>query len=143
MQPSEIIPTFLRICPDFLPVWEHHRKFTPPGETLYYLDMARLARFVVDSFIAGSVQCFDNLFDNIERLLLDDNEDVRALITIGLLEDIQTYSTHYEFGPDAFLQWLKPLSRQAWFEIARRWEGKTSLMEVIREEMKQQDQDNV
>jgi hypothetical protein len=61
------------------------------------------------------------------------------LVVIGLLEDIQTIASHQPFGPTAFVQSLGPISRQGWDDIAKTWEGKSTLMDVIRSERNQND----
>jgi len=37
-------------------------------------------------------------------------------------------------GGDVLIEWLGPTSLIAWAEIAKTWEGKSSLMDVIRAE---------
>src|SRR4029453_15928477 len=62
-------------------------------------------------------------------------EEARVAATVGVLESVQVQSTHYPFGQEAFVQWLGPLSRQAWFEIDELWRaGGGPLAGVIRAE---------
>ncbi len=54
---------------------------------------------------------------------------------VGLLEDIQVIATHYPFGQEAFVPYLGQISLQAWYWIEKTWEGKPSLMDVVRSEL--------
>ncbi len=64
------------------------------------------------------------------------NQNLRELIAIGFLEDVQNVASWQVFGKEAFIPFLGPQSRQAWNEIERIWADKTSLMEVVRDELK-------
>jgi hypothetical protein len=55
---------------------------------------------------------------------------------IGFLEDVQNIASWQPFGKAVFIPFLKPQSHDAWNEIERVWAGKTSLMDVVREESK-------
>lgn len=57
------------------------------------------------------------------------------LITIGFIEDLQNISSHY-FGYDKFEKYLGARTKQNWDCIIKIWEGKASLMDVVRSENK-------
>ena len=71
-----------------------------------------------------------------EHWLVNGNQNLRDLIGIGFLEDLQNVASWQAFGKEAFIPLLGPQCRQAWNEIERTWAGKTSLMEVFRAEGK-------
>jgi hypothetical protein len=79
--------------------------------------MSELAHYVVESYAHGITAEFPNLFATIERLLQIPDSDVEALITIGLLEDIQSIASHRDFGFSVFRPWLGPQSLRAWDEV--------------------------
>jgi len=130
----QIIPKLLEVCPEFQAQWNEHLKYWGDEARGDYIDIAEFARFVVDCYANGRTQRFPQMFEAVEALLKHGHQKVKKLMTIGLLEDIQTIATHHEFGPDVFLKWLGPISREAWFRISKAWEGKSSLMDVVREE---------
>jgi hypothetical protein len=76
---------------------------------------------------------FPAAFAAIERVLNEGDQRARGIAGIGVLEDIQTIASH-SCGGDVFVEWLGPTSRVAWVQIAKMWEGKSSLMAVIRAE---------
>ena len=129
MKPEDIIPSLLKACPDFAPVWKAHVAYWANEQRGHYIDMSEFAHFLVKSVSAGKVKCLPEAFQVIETLLNQGNDEVKQLVSIGLLEDIQTISSNNQVSPDIFLKWLGPSSTLAWIEIAKMWEGKSSLMD--------------
>jgi hypothetical protein len=74
-----------------------------------------------------------------EHWLVSGNENLRGLIAIGFLETLQNAASWRTFGREAFISFLGPQSRQAWNEIEKIWACKTSLMEVVRDELKKRE----
>ena len=130
----QIIPKLLEVCPEFQAHWNEHLEYWGDEARGDYIDIAEFARFVVDCYANGRTERFPQIFEAVEALLKDGHPKVKELMTVGLLEGIQTVATHHEFGPDVFLNWLGPLSLESWFRISKAWEGKSSLMDVVREE---------
>ena len=129
-----VIPRFLEVCPSFQQRWDEHIAYwagKPAGD---YLDIAELAHHVVESYAAGDRSCLPAIFQLTEELLRAGHPKQKEIMSVGLLEDVQTIASHHDFGPDAFLSYLGPLSRDAWDEIARTWQGKSSLAQVVRSE---------
>jgi hypothetical protein len=129
-----VIPKFLDVCPAFRPRWEQHLSYwhgEPAGD---YNDIVKLAHFVVEAYARGDTSCLPAIFQLAEEFLVSGHPKQKEIVTLGLLEDIQTIASHHEFGPDAFVPYLGPLSRESWAQIARTWEGKHSLMDVLRAE---------
>lgn len=97
--------------------------------------MAVFAQHTVDNYANGITAECGPLFAAIERILEIGDEDAIGLAVTGVLEDIQTISTHHPFGPAVFEPWLGPKSRQAWAETDALWRaGGGSLAGVIRHE---------
>jgi hypothetical protein len=117
------IQRLVGICPEFQPSWREYlasweRK--PAGE---YNQIGSLARWVVDRMAAQQVECFPALFGEVETMLDGASEDLRAVLVIGLLEDIQYVSTDRGVDPDIALSFLGPESRKSWFELIRQLHG--------------------
>jgi hypothetical protein len=134
---TSLISRFLEVCPGFKPRWEEHladRDDEPAGD---YNDMRELAAFIVDRQSRDDTSFLPAIFSLIESILEGSNAEEKKIMTVGLLESIQIQSTHLEFGPDAFVPYLGPHSRAAWASIARAWEGKDTMMDVLRAETEQ------
>jgi hypothetical protein len=132
---AEVMPRLVAEFPTFRPRWEKHLeswKGEPAGN---YNDIAEFVHFVVqDLYPSGNTEDLQHALDLMEHWLVNGNENLRGLITIGFLETLQNAASWQTFGREAFIPFLGPQCRQAWNEIERTWAGKTSLMEVIRAE---------
>jgi hypothetical protein len=134
----DLIEPLLAACPSFRPRWEQHLADWHGEDAGIYNDLAVFAHHLVDSYAADRTAEFAAVFQLIERLLSQGPEELREPLSLGLLEDLQVIGSHHPFGGDAFLPWLGPESRRAWQEISKLWEGKPSLADVIRTEVKGQ-----
>jgi len=134
---GEVMPRLTADFPDFRPRWEKHLdlwKGEPAGS---YNDIAEFAHFVVeDLHPKGKPADLQHAFDLMEHWLVYGNQRLRELIAIGFLEDVQNIASWQEFGKEAFIPFLGPESRREWNEIEKIWVGKTSLMDVVRAELK-------
>lgn len=109
----------IAVCPEFAPHWLQYLdswEGNPSGE---YNDMSALADWVVNRMAVGALDCFARLFDEVESLLVGSTTDVRNVIVIGLLEDIQNMSRDLGIDPDIALRYLGPESRKEWFFLIR------------------------
>ena len=134
---AEVMPRLIADFPGLRPRWEKHLELWKGEPAGSYNDIAEFAHFVVqDLYPNGNTADLQRAFDLMERWLLNGNQNLRDLIAIGFLEDVQNVASWQTFGREAFIPFLGSLSRQAWNEIEGTWAGKTSLMEVIRAERK-------
>ncbi|MGI8855887.1 MAG: DUF7674 family protein [Thermomicrobiales bacterium] len=133
---TQVIPLLLAACPEFYSRWEKHLAYWGDDERGPYTDIAQFAHFLVEGVRNNQTDCFISAFQSLERLIVEGDEEVRGVLTIGLLEDVQNIASH-SGGYDIFLPWLGPETRRAWVEIERMWEGKHSLMDVLRAERQQ------
>jgi hypothetical protein len=106
----------------YLDSWEGK----PSGE---YNDISVLADWIVGRMAAGVTDCFPEVFDEVESLLVGATSEVRNVIVIGLLEDIQNVSKDQHVDPDIALSYLGPESRKEWFflirHVQRDWPGQS------------------
>lgn len=123
---SEAVRRVVGVCPAFQDVWRQHLNFArDEGE---YIHINVLAEWVVDQVAADNRECLPELFAEVERILDGASPDVRNLMVIGLLEDIQLFALGKlepkpGFDPDVVLGLLGPQSRREWFGlIARYWD---------------------
>ena len=132
---AEVMPRLVAEFPTFRPRWEKHLEWWKGEPAGNYNDIAEFVHFVVqDLYPSGNTEDLQHAFDLMENWLVNGNENLRGLITIGFLETLQNAASWQTFGREAFIPFLGPQCRQAWNEIERTWAGKTSLMEVIRSE---------
>jgi|SRR5579859_1164910 len=124
---SEAVRRVVSVCPGFQDVWRQHLNFAhDDGE---YIHINVVAEWVVDQVTVGNRECLRELFDEVERILDGASRDVRNLMVIGLLEDIQLFALGKlepkpGFNPDVVLGLLGPQSRKEWFWlIARYWDA--------------------
>ena len=133
---AEVMPRLIDF-PGFRPRGEKHLELWKGKPAGSYNNIAEFAHFVVqDLYPNGNTPDLQRAFDLMEQWLVNGNQNLRDLITIGFLEDVQNAASWQEFGKEAFTPFLGPQCRQAWNEIEKTWVGKTSLMEVVRDEGK-------
>jgi hypothetical protein len=126
---QEAFDLLLDACPEAMSALDEQR--TEYGD-LPYLDMAVFARQVVESYKEGRTEIFPRFFTVVERLIIAGDDEVRGLAIVGFLEALQNNASWADFGPAVFVQWLGPNSLNAWNELNQLWEGKQSLMDVLR-----------
>src|SRR5262245_39688685 len=123
MKVADVVPAFLAVCPRIGPAWENHLAFWDgEAERGHYNDVGVVAHHLVDSFQSGDISEFPAVFALLERCLVEGDEQVKELATIGVIEDIQNIASHRSFGPWVFYDWLGPESRAAWDELWVFWQ---------------------
>lgn len=118
---AEVVRRLVTACPGFNDAWQAHLQWwegEPAGE---YNDLGALAEWIVDRMADGDIEYFPALFTEVEALLRDANTEVRNLLVIGLLEDIQNVAVNRPVDPDLILPFLGPEGRQGWFELIDMW----------------------
>jgi hypothetical protein len=123
MDKSTAVARLVGICPAFNEAWRQHRARwagKPAGE---YNDLGALAHWVVDETAAGRFECFPAIFDELEVLLALADADLRDLLVVGFLEDVQNIATNRHVDPDLVLPFLGRETRMGWFELIRMWHG--------------------
>jgi hypothetical protein len=129
-----IVPDLLSLCPGIEDRWRDHLGDWEGEERGDYIDISIIVHWLVDSYAIGNTDYFPALFQKAELLLESGHPSQQEVVVIGLFEDLQNVASHRDFGWKVFEKWLGPRSLAAWKEVESAWEGKTSLMDVIREE---------
>ena len=133
----EVMPLLLEACPGFEPMWREHLEYWHGEEAGIFNDTSEFARYLVESYGRGETAEFEQAFATVERLIREGDDEARGAATVGVIESVQVQSSHHPFGPEPFMHWLGPLSRQAWFEIEELWRaGGGTLAGVIRAELR-------
>ena len=135
MLTGDTILNLVNAFPAFLPRWrEHleHWKGAPAGQ---YNDIAEFVHFVVeDLYEKGNLDDMQRVFDCLERLFAEGNQETRDIIGLGFFETLQNFASWRPYCNTVFEPFLGPMSKEVWNEISRIWHGKGSLMDVIRAE---------
>jgi hypothetical protein len=134
IQPADIMPTLLAASPDFRPAWEEHLRYWGDEAAGVYNDTAAFVHYLVERYEQGDRATFPLVFDAIENFMVRGTPDSRDVASLGILETLQVVASHYPFGSEAFEEYLGPVSKVVWNELASTWEGKSSLADVIRSE---------
>ena len=66
-------------------------------------------------------------FDLMEHWLKNGHVNVRELVVVGFLEDLQNLASQQPFGKEAFIPFLGPKSREAWDDLERFWAGEGNI----------------
>jgi hypothetical protein len=132
---SPTICALVDAFPDFSARWREHIAHWGGEPAGSYNDMSAFAVFVVeDLYEKGQIDEIRRVFQLLERLLVEGDQDTRGLIAVGFLEDLQCVASWRPYGNKVFEQFLGPMSEQFWRELQQLWAGKSSLMDVIRSE---------
>ena len=132
----QIMPLLLEACPGFQPTWQEHLDWWKGEEPGAYNNTSEFARYLVESFENGQTSEFAAAFSAIERILNEGDQESRDIAGIGVIESLQTIGSNHSCGEDGFIQWLGPTSLRAWAEIETMWDGKDSLADVVRAEVR-------
>src|SRR6185295_7464142 len=119
---DDVVSALLSACPSIGPAWQEHLAFW--GEVSdrgVYNDASVIAHHVVDSFERGDLSELPAVFAVLERCLIEGNDNVQNLVTVGVLEDIQNIASHRPMGPLVFYKWLGPKSQAEWIRLCEFW----------------------
>jgi hypothetical protein len=121
----EAVQRLVAACPGFAETWNKHRANWGLERAGDYNDLGVLALWLVDQMAGGRLDCFPELFGELELLLAAASEEVRDLLVVGFLEDLQNIAANRQIDPDLALNFLGTESRRGWFELIRSWHGPT------------------
>ncbi len=133
----DLMPLFLEACPEFVPSWQKHLEWWNGEDAGAYNNISVLARFIIESYESEDLEPIKRIFALTESLLEKEELQITEILTIGLIEDIQNISLGRPYGCDVFLKFLGPRSTHAWNKVIEMWKGKSSLMDMIRAEKRE------
>ena len=132
LEKADIVPLMLEACPGATQAWQEHLEIWEGEEAGGFNDIAIFSRYMLDCYEQGNTEEIDAAFAMIEKLIVEGNDDVRAIAVTGFLENIQNAASHTDYGYSVFEPYLRPTSRRGWEELIVLWEGKSTLADVIR-----------
>ena len=124
---QDAVDRLVAACPDFAGAWAKHRERWGSESAGHYNDLGALALWVVNRMAAGDVGCFGHLFNELEALIVDSQPELRELLVVGFLEDVQNVATNRAVDPDIVLPFLGNESRKGWFELIQTWHGEAGM----------------
>jgi hypothetical protein len=137
--PGDVIPRLMQSCPSLAAPWQAHLDEWGGDEPGIYNDAAVAAHFFVELLEARNVHELAAGFATVEDLLLGGDRETRAMLIVGLIEDVQNISSNRGHDSTEFRQFLGPETSAAWERVHQYWQaiGARSLADVIRAEMGQ------
>jgi predicted NAD/FAD-binding protein len=97
--------------------------------------MAEFVHFVVeDVYEKGNLDETRRVFQLLEKLLVESDQETRTFICLGFSETLQNFASWRPEGNKVYEQFFGPMSTKVWSELQTMWTGKSSLMDVIRAE---------
>jgi hypothetical protein len=112
--------------PDFREPWRRFKESDRFGPDEPYNHLGELANHLVDAMKAGKVDGFAPVFAEVERQLKIASPEVRDLIIVGFLEDLQNISLNRELPMTAWTPWLGEKTAEAWKVLDDMWQGRLS-----------------
>jgi hypothetical protein len=131
---TEVITNLIEACPGIESKWEEHLAWWGDEERGSYNDISVIAHYLVERVTEDQTDFFPKVFQLIEQYLVEGGEEIRNLMVVGLLEGLQNVGSWESVGYRVFEKWLGPESQLAWRYLEKLWEGKSSVMDVLREE---------
>jgi hypothetical protein len=134
---SPVISALQQAFPDFGDRWKKHVASWGGNSAGSYNDMAEFVHFVVeDVYEKGNLDETRRVFQLLEKLLVEADQETTNLIGLGFFETLQNVASHRPQGNKAYEQFFGAMSKKVWGELQKMWTGKSSLMDVIRAEQK-------
>jgi hypothetical protein len=129
---NQVNDLFLQICPKVKDEWNEHLRWWRGEERGHYNDISVFVSHTVECYEQDDQSCLTKIFSLVEELILNGTEEVKGLMTVGFLETLQNKASHRDFGYKVFEPYLGAQSKEAWRELEILWEGKESLLDIIR-----------
>jgi len=132
---TPVLVELLNHFPAFVRRWRDHLEEWGGEPCGAYIGMSAFVHFVIDDlYERGNLIDTRRVFEMMEGLLAEGDQEARDLVGFGFFETLQNVASWRPYGAKAFKPFLGPLSHRAWVEIESAWQGKSSLADVIRAE---------
>jgi hypothetical protein len=76
----------------------------------------------------------EEFFQAVEDHLIYGEEDVKAMLTVDLIENIKNHCSWANFDYEYFEPWLQPEAYRVWRWLEKKWQGKQSLADAAKDE---------
>lgn len=127
---EEMFKPILAVSNGFRPIWNDFiNEWGDEAELPQYLALSELARYVSQLVSECRTQELSDIFEVIERWLLEGDEYVREAAIVGILEDLQNTNVVGSDMPQKVQELLLPESRKQWAKVIEFWEGGRGISE--------------
>ncbi len=123
------MPLLLNDCPSFSERWREHLALYG-DEQVFYMDLGAFVDHIIDLYEQNQTQEFPAIFDSIERLHVEGDDQVRDGAILGLLEGIQNTAGNRGIDPEVFAPYLKPESAKWWKKLNDFWNGDVTALRI-------------
>ena len=114
MTESDVLPNLLSACPSFQSRWNEYVQDEAYAPNKIYIDVGEFARHLMTLLQAGKVEEFPAVFITVEHLLEQGDEDARAAVTTGLLEDLYFEAEYAGISPREWRKYFGTRAIKAW-----------------------------
>lgn len=110
---EEVMPLLLGACSSFSETWEERRVTSASRESLD-IQLGEFAHHLVELVKADRIHELAAVFEIIERLYLEGDDDVREIVTPEILIGIQNAGAELALDSRRFVKYLKPETVKLW-----------------------------
>lgn len=123
VQRENVMELFINLCPSFEGKWKEHLEdiWDRDSETILYTDLSVFARHLTELTINNNFREFNDIFDEIERLIQEGDSFVSEAIVVGLLEDFQNGLLRNGYELNMMEKYLKPDTKKYWIALIKFW----------------------
>jgi hypothetical protein len=126
---DQVMPLLLNDCPSFSERWREHLALYG-DERVFYMDLGEFVDHIIDLYERNQTQEFPAIFDSIERLHVEGDDQVRDGAILGILEGIQNIAGNRRIDPEVFAPYLKPESAKWWKKLNDFWNGDVTALRI-------------
>ncbi len=135
---NRIMKTLIESFPAFSHRWRKHVAWWGGGPAGDYINMSEFVHFVVeDLYEGGQREEVARAFRLLEDLVPTTDEEELNIIALGFFETLQNFASWRPYGNRVFEEFMGPESAAIGRRLGRIWAGKSSLMDVLRDERDQ------
>jgi hypothetical protein len=117
---ADCMNTILRRIPNFEERWQAHLSYWDGEEPGLCIDVTEFSDYVADLINQDRLEALPGIFDLIEQLMVEGDDEVRTAVATCFLENLLNVSSAGKLEPAKFTHLLGPESRaycRAWDEF--------------------------
>ncbi|PSF14830.1 DUF7674 family protein [Marinobacter shengliensis] len=120
---EEMFKPILAVSDGFRPIWnEFVSEWEDEAELPQYLALSDLATYISGLVTESRTRELSDIFEVIERWLIEGDGYVREAAIVGILEDLQNTNVVGSDVPDKVQELLPPESQKQWAKIIEFWD---------------------
>ncbi|MDO3412498.1 hypothetical protein QWJ34_22225 [Saccharibacillus sp. CPCC 101409] len=123
----QVMDLFLEACPSYRKRLERYIEdnYEPEDKRLPYIELADFAKHVFDLYSQERTEEFEAIFETVETLQTEGDQETKELAIVGFLEDLQNVIlSSGSVQLEDFVPFLGPVSRSSWRQLIDYWDGK-------------------